>query len=269
MRDRAIVLDIKEIRDIYHGQALRHPWETVRFEFVCSHIDTIIKKKRIDGLKVLDFGAGDAFIGRELAARYKESRIVCIDSAFDDSLTNALSELSSDKDISFYSDLKALKDTGFRANVVLMLDVLEHMENEMEALGRILESGFIDDNAVFIITAPAFQSLFSSHDEMLHHFRRYRLGRLGEIAKRADLREMAGGYIFLSLLLVRFFQVLLERTGLRQPVTGSALSSWQGGRIVTRLVETILQLDINISRLFNRLKVPYAGLTAFMICEKQ
>ena len=267
MQDRIIALDIKEIRNIYNGQPLRHPWESVRLGFVCSQINAIIKNKRFRRLMVLDFGAGDAFIGKELAATYRESRIICIDNEYNDDLINALSGPSSDMDVSFYSNLEAVEDPTFKANVVLMLDVFEHMENDVEALRHLLKSCAIDDSAVFIITVPAFQSLFSSHDEILHHYRRYKLSDLAGIAKEAELKVVAKGYLFLSLLLVRFCQVILEHMGLKPPARGSAVSNWQGGRILTCLVVLILRLDMKLSRLFSMLKIPFIGLTAFIICE--
>jgi ubiquinone/menaquinone biosynthesis C-methylase UbiE len=56
-------------------------------------------------------------------------------------------------------------------DVVLALDVLEHLENDEAAINeihRILKTG-----GIFIATVPAHKFLWSYHDEYLHHKRRY------------------------------------------------------------------------------------------------
>jgi SAM-dependent methyltransferase len=56
-------------------------------------------------------------------------------------------------------------------DVVLALDVLEHLENDrsmMDDLFRVLRP-----SGRLVISVPAFQSLWSRHDELHHHKRRY------------------------------------------------------------------------------------------------
>ncbi len=68
------------------------------------------------------------------------------------------------------------------ADCVTMLDVLEHLRDDRKALSeveRILKPG-----GALILTVPAYQHLWSAHDEALHHFRRYEKHEL-----RARLRE--------------------------------------------------------------------------------
>lgn len=67
-------------------------------------------------------------------------------------------------------------------DLVTMLDVLEHVEDDRAAareIHRVLKPG-----GAFILSVPAYQSLWSTHDEALHHFRRYEYHAL-----RALLRE--------------------------------------------------------------------------------
>ncbi len=62
-------------------------------------------------------------------------------------------------------------------------DVLEHIDQEIAALKewkRVLK----DDGAI-ILTVPAYQWLWSGHDESLHHKRRYTAGRLKQAAQKA------------------------------------------------------------------------------------
>lgn len=56
-------------------------------------------------------------------------------------------------------------------DVVLLLDVLEHVENDKEGLEaalRVLKPG-----GILFCTVPAYKSLWSTYDVFCHHFRRY------------------------------------------------------------------------------------------------
>ena len=57
------------------------------------------------------------------------------------------------------------------ADVVLMLDVLEHIERSREALREVVAR--MRPGAHLIITVPADMRLWSPHDEHFGHFRRY------------------------------------------------------------------------------------------------
>lgn len=71
------------------------------------------------------------------------------------------------------------------ADCVTMLDVLEHLPDDACALGevrRVLRPG-----GALILSVPAYQHLWSAHDEALHHFRRYERAQLGRVLRRAGL----------------------------------------------------------------------------------
>lgn len=74
----------------------------------------------------------------------------------------------------------ALPDAEVFANksydVIAMFDVLEHVEAERESLTAI--TSHIADDGLLIISVPAYKWLWSHHDEVAHHFRRYTKGRL-------------------------------------------------------------------------------------------
>jgi SAM-dependent methyltransferase len=71
-------------------------------------------------------------------------------------------------------------------DVVTMLDVLEHVEDDAAALReieRVLRPG-----GAFILSVPAYQKLWSAHDEALHHFRRYEFHGLQKVLSAGGLR---------------------------------------------------------------------------------
>ena len=55
--------------------------------------------------------------------------------------------------------------------LICMLDVLEHVEDDIAALAKIKEDA--DSDCQILITVPAYKFLWSQHDKDAHHFRRY------------------------------------------------------------------------------------------------
>jgi len=59
----------------------------------------------------------------------------------------------------------------FSADVYLLMDVIEHIENDAEFLSMIVEQA--KHRARFFVSVPAFPVLWSQRDEELGHYRRY------------------------------------------------------------------------------------------------
>jgi len=56
-------------------------------------------------------------------------------------------------------------------DVVILHDVLEHIENDAKAIERI--STFLNKDGILIVSVPAHSFLFGNHDVQLGHYRRY------------------------------------------------------------------------------------------------
>lgn len=63
-----------------------------------------------------------------------------------------------------------------RFDTVMYVDVLEHIENDRAELARVARH--LAPHGTLIVLAPAHQWLYSSFDEAIGHFRRYRLAGL-------------------------------------------------------------------------------------------
>jgi SAM-dependent methyltransferase len=85
--------------------------------------------------------------------------------------------------------------TGFEDNffdVIIASDVLEHIEDDSAAIrewGRILKKG-----GKMMIFVPAFNFLWSDHDEVLYHYRRYEKSRLNYLFKKNNLKTVRSSY---------------------------------------------------------------------------
>jgi SAM-dependent methyltransferase len=68
-------------------------------------------------------------------------------------------------------------------DLVVGLDVLEHIEEDASALRALM--AMVRPEGRVLITVPAVQALWGSHDRRLHHVRRYDLGRMRRICVEA------------------------------------------------------------------------------------
>lgn len=78
-------------------------------------------------------------------------------------------------------------------DLIVALDVLEHIREDSRALAewnRVLKPG-----GKLLITVPAYQWLWSDHDESLHHYRRYALSGLHSTVNREGFKVNKRSYI--------------------------------------------------------------------------
>ena len=115
---------------------------------------------------------------------------------------------------------------GREFDLVCLLDVLEHIEDDVSAL--VSASKLLSANGKVLITAPAYQLLWSSHDDMHHHFRRYNQRSMRELIERSGLEVVRIGYfncfLFAFVALVRFAKRLLGDKSSDVRVPGNLLN---------------------------------------------
>lgn len=77
-------------------------------------------------------------------------------------------------------------------DAVCAFDVVEHVEDgkgAMQALGKLVAPG-----GYLVVTVPAYQWMWSHHDEMHHHKRRYTRARIVDDMKAAGLAPVKASY---------------------------------------------------------------------------
>lgn len=72
-----------------------------------------------------------------------------------------------------------------RFDVVVMLDVLEHLEDDLGGLRALVPR--IAPGGYFFATVPAIKALWSAHDASHHHYRRYSQRDLEQLLRSAGL----------------------------------------------------------------------------------
>ncbi len=102
------------------------------------------------------------------------------------------------------------------------LDVIEHLEDDIGALRelrRVTKAG-----GALLVTVPAYQWLWSGHDEVNHHHRRYNRRTLLAAAEAAGWREDSSAHFNSLLLPVAIALRALER--FKPSTTKSSLDLW-------------------------------------------
>ncbi|MFS8585198.1 MAG: methyltransferase domain-containing protein [Acidimicrobiia bacterium] len=231
----------------------RHPWEVVRARFFRSLIT-----RHAGGTpprRILDVGAGDGFFAGELSRETAgAAEIVCWD-------VNYRSEdLAADLPPGV---VRTAEEPSGTFDLVLLLDVLEHIDDDAGFLDRSVLP-HLAEGALVVVSVPAYQRLFSSHDEALDHRRRYSPGRLRALlAPRLDVVERGG--LFASLVPVRAAEVVRER--LVGPPPSHGIGAWRGGPALTRAVSGALAADAAVGRWLARRGVVAPGLSTWAVCR--
>jgi hypothetical protein len=195
------------------------------------------------------------------------ARLCCFDLAYDAVWLQG--KAAGDPRLAF----TATKPEG-RYNLVLMLDVIEHVEDDRGAL-RDTVSSFLIPGGWLLVSAPAGDMLFSRHDERLGHKRRYTPARLRALVEEAGLAIVDRGELFASLLVPRAVAKLGELAlgRYRSPASPvpshveTPLGMWKRGPLVTALVTAALSADARCSRMASRWRLPFAGLSTWVLAQ--
>jgi SAM-dependent methyltransferase len=248
-----------DLREIPRQPASRHPWEIARLAFFRRLLDDAGVLAR--ATSVLDAGAGDGWVTRELVAGAPQlSRAVCWDEAYDAEVVARLGLASTER-----LEYRAEPPRG-RFDLILALDVLEHVEDD-DAFLRAVVADHAAPDATVLVSVPAWPSLFGDHDRSMLHFRRYRPAQMRALLRDAGLEVQRAGGLFHSLLLPRLAQNLVARAknGAARPVSPEL--GWGRGRLAADLFGAALRLDTAVSRAACALRLELPGLSHWALCR--
>jgi len=244
-------MDLKET-NIIHSR--RHPWESARLKA----IQRILTPEIFEGINALDIGCGDGYISRGLFGDLQKKDVTAVDINLSDEWILELAGLA--QGISYQREMPL----EGKYDLVMLLDVLEHIESDKDFLAGIVDSRLADKGKI-MITVPAFQSIYGRHDTFLGHYRRYNLNQLVSLASSCGLKVISSGYLFFTLLIPKLVIYKLINTGQESEGAGN----WSRGKVITGIIEKILNMDNSLLISASRLGIRIPGLTGWVLCEKQ
>lgn len=226
----------------------RHWWFTGKQRIVLSMLRRFLPAGA-GKAKVADVGCGCGGMLQRLASEYEATGIdgspVAVEFAKQRNVQVVQGTLP---------DGLTLPDGSFDA--VLMLDVLEHLEDDVACAAAVRR--LLRPHGILLITVPAYQWLFGPHDVAHHHKRRYGRAQLSSVLRQAGYRIR---YIsFYSTLL--FPLALLQRAatrGKKEQVVNMAIP----GAGLNAVLRTIFASERHV---LGRLALPF-GLSLIAVAE--
>lgn len=144
-----------------------------------------------------------------------------------------------------------------RFDLITLLDVIEHIEDDQRALDlvreRLLPGGFV------VVTVPAYRWLWSRWDELNHHRRRYAQSQLRERLERAGFAVQTLSYFNSLLFPCALFSRLISKL--------FKLTDEPGAKIPARSINALMTWIFAVEKFWlRRFRFP-AGLSLIAIAQ--
>ena len=235
----------------------RHPWETSRKNVLHTFLKQSIITFPID--RIVDIGSGDAYVIHTLVEKNYAKEYFAIDTAYTPEVIAQLKENNNNSNVVYVQNINDyLKNYPKEGQTLfLCMDVLEHLEDE-----KIILDNLETKNNYYFFAVPAFQSVFSSHDVLLGHYRRYTLSQLEALLNKNSFNIFDKGYYFTSLLIFRKIDKFLKKD------KEASIDNWEAGKFKTAIINMMLKIDFMISLLFKKVGINIPGLSCYCLCKK-
>jgi hypothetical protein len=240
-------MDIKE-SDILGDDINNHWYYKLKSDFLLKSIG----KEKFS--VVTDIGAGSGYFSKRLLTAGIIKEAICVDTAY----TADHKSVWGQGEIKFQKSIQSIPK-----GLVLMMDVLEHIEDDFLFLKSHLEISPVGTK--FFISVPAFQFLFSSHDIFLEHHRRYTLSELKLLCEKSGLKVISVSYFYATLFPIVALLRIIKKMKLKffnNPNHKSELSKHNS------LINSILYY-IHIPELYIQKFNSFFGLSIMLIAVKE
>jgi len=234
----------RHYRDLYQ----RHWWWRARETFILSAIEEIRRVKRTD--TILDIGCGDGLFFKHL------SKFGDVEGVEND--PSLISDNGPWRAKIWVSPFDVRFQPGKRYSLILMLDVLEHVSDARATLMHALQ--LLDAEGALVLTLPAFPCLWTGHDDINRHVKRYTKKSLAELASESGMRILSCRYFFHWMFPLKLFMHFKEM----------CFGACSGVPDVPRpwINEALMRLSIAEQKLFRNVRVSF-GSSIIAIGEKQ
>lgn len=238
-----------------------------RLEVIYNLLKKICPNAEQSSMHILDIGCGDTFVVDNLSRRLPFAKFSAVDSEFTDTDISRFRERYKGRPLDVYRSLDCLwRTTPEQIDIILLLDVIEHVKDDCGFLKKLRTMPGVSDGTVFLLTVPAFQSLFSKHDVYLKHHRRYNKIQLINTLIDAGFHLQKSGYFFSSLLLVRVFEKAAEVTSPHNIQNEKGIGAWRSRYMLDDFIKHCLIIDYKVARWVSNYGLNMPGLSAYAIC---
>lgn len=194
----------------------RHWWFVARRAILAS---TVAGLGLPEKCAILEVGSGTSG-NLDMLARF--GRVSAVE--MDDTARQIANEKTAGRyDIRAGACPAAIPFTSERFDLICMFDVLEHIEEAPATLAGLRD--LLAPDGRILVTVPAYQWLWSAHDEFLHHKRRYTAGLLKAQAHEAGLVAERTTYFNTLLFPLAAGMRMTDKLLGRQTASGNTMPS--------------------------------------------
>lgn len=237
---------------LHYDQEESHWWFAARSEIVR---EIIARYGRLAaGDTILDIGCGTGAILKQLSKTYNAVGIDMSPLAIEYSKKRGLENV-------FVMTAEEFPRDRYNVKGILLLDVIEHIDDDIAVLRTARDIIGPNDGRI-IITVPAYQWLWSSHDVANHHKRRYTAARLREALAKAGLEPVKLTYYNTLLFPLAVVKKLLSKSKTAD-LASKAVD--QPSAFVNTLFKTIFAAEKHVVPSVN---LPY-GVSLLAVAKKK
>jgi SAM-dependent methyltransferase len=235
-----------------------HWWFKVRGKIILLLIDNDFGKKSKENIKILNVGAATGKTSENLS-KYGDVTSLEFDN---DCCVFAKNELGLEI---INGSILELPFANNSFDMVCAFDVIEHVENDFLAIAEMKR--VCKDGGLITVTVPAFMSLWSHHDVVNEHYRRYTQKNLRNLFIQNDLSQHTSTYfntiLFIPIYTFRLITKLIPKSWIRSGAGSDATIANQNG-FVNILMEKIFSIELYFLKF---LKFPF-GVSIYLSSKK-
>lgn len=242
----------------YYTLERNHWWFKVRARIILFLIDKSLADNPKDGLKILNVGAATGSTS-EILSKYGQVTSLEFDKDCCDFAKNNLN-----LDIINGSVLE-LPFATQSFDLVCAFDVIEHVDDDFTAvteMKRVCKNG-----GLVVVTVPAYMSLWSQHDVVNQHFRRYTQKNLLQLFDKIELKPNTNTYfntlLFLPIFVFRIIGKLIPNKWIRNGA-GSDATIMNHNSFINKLMYSIFGIELILLKF---IKLPF-GVSLFLSSKK-
>jgi len=224
-----------------------HWWWRARSEVILEKLSELFP--RVGRERILDIGCGDGLFFERLA-RFGEIEGV-------EPAAGLVSENNPNRKRIHICPFDERFQPGKQYSLILMLDVLEHLENPVGALRQV--ESLLEPGGRLVATVPAFMALWTNHDVLNHHQTRYTKASFRAIAGQTGLRIEEERYLYHWTYPVKLGVRALERLTRSDPVPAKVPARW-----INEMLYRISRIE---QRTVTRLPMPF-GSSLLIVARK-
>lgn len=245
----------------YYSLERKHWWFKAREAIIKEYIQSLVTKRLLQSkeIQILNIGCST---GRSSEYLSEFGKVTSIE--YDEFCCEFAREKTGLEII--HGSITELPFSVEKFDLVCAFDVIEHVEDDQLAVNEMKR--VLKENGIIFITVPAFMSLWSHHDEINQHFRRYKLNEVNRLFKfdkkgKTIFSSYFNFFLFLPIYLFRKLSNLLK-LGDKRKGAGSDFETFNPG-----LVNTLLYYLMKTESYFIKSKISFPfGVSILHVWKK-